>query len=602
MTTLFLFKLRFIYFIILSFVLSSALTNAQEIVLPPGGKIISGENIGYSAIIPVLRTYDDTLINKTSTYRVPDKKNTSDEFTANFRISESIAKGDLLVWSFHIRTLWSENESGDGKIRLDLKHPDIYAPEDIALTVTAGEHWRHVVQPFRAQAYMNMEDAFISLNLGFGAQEIELSPIRLLNFGSRVDASIIPYIKTSYEGRSIDSPWRKEAEQRIDKHRKSDLDIKVVNKKGKNIRGAQVEINMLKHSFGFGTATHYDYLLGEEQDNERYREYFLKYFNKTATERGLRWENWFNLKAEEQKKLRYEMDTMFSWFSQHNIPVRGHHLIWAKIDDRKQPLHLKGDIESITSEYFQFQSWLMDWVGNRVTEWDAINHIAGDQAGPGKTYADYYGFEIWADVIRKARLTTPGVEMWVNEGAIIPMGRRIDKYLEIIEFLNQNNASPDGIGFMAHFRESSLTPIDEVYKRMDLFAEKVPSLQLTEFDVEVGKDEELQADYFRDILTISFSHPAMKGIVLWGFWEGRHWRPDAALWRKDWSIKPAGQAWIDLIYDEWWSNEKGTSDSEGRFSSRIFHGEHEVIVKYKGKETRQIINISEDKEITVNIE
>ena len=40
-----------------------------------------------------------------------------------------------------------------------------------------------------------------------------------------------------------------------------------------------------------------------------------------------------------------------------------------------------------------------------------------------------------------------------------------------------------------------------------------------------------------------FSHEAYTGFVMWGFWEGAHWKPETALWRKDWTEKPAAKIW-----------------------------------------------------------
>jgi endo-1,4-beta-xylanase len=32
-----------------------------------------------------------------------------------------------------------------------------------------------------------------------------------------------------------------------------------------------------------------------------------------------------------------------------------------------------------------------------------------------------------------------------------------------------------------------------------------------------------------------FAHPSVEGILMWGFWQGKHWRPNAFLWKKDWT-------------------------------------------------------------------
>jgi hypothetical protein len=98
-----------------------------------------------------------------------------------------------------------------------------------------------------------------------------------------------------------------------------------------------------------------------------------------------------------------------------------------------------------------------------------------------------------------------------------------------------------------------------------------------------GTDEQLQADYTRDYMTLAFSHPAVTGFLSWGFWEGQGWRSDAAYFRKDWSIKPAGKVWIDLVMNKWWSRVSGQTDARGACSNRCFLGDYEITVIYNGK-------------------
>jgi endo-1,4-beta-xylanase len=57
---------------------------------------------------------------------------------------------------------------------------------------------------------------------------------------------------------------------------------------------------------------------------------------------------------------------------------------------------------------------------------------------------------------------------------------------------------------------------------------------------------------------------------MWGFWEGRHWKPRAALWRRDWSVKPNCQAWLDLVHDCWWTKADGRTDAAGSYQTRGF--------------------------------
>ena len=51
---------------------------------------------------------------------------------------------------------------------------------------------------------------------------------------------------------------------------------------------------------------------------------------------------------------------------------------------------------------------------------------------------------------------------------------------------------------------------------------------ITELDVE-AVDRDVRADGYDDAVTLYFSYPLIGGVLLWGFHDGHHWKPDAAL-------------------------------------------------------------------------
>jgi hypothetical protein len=63
---------------------------------------------------------------------------------------------------------------------------------------------------------------------------------------------------------------------------------------------------------------------------------------------------------------------------------------------------------------------------------------------------------------------------------------------------------------------------------------------------------------------------------MWGFWEGACWRPQAALWKRDWTATPAAEAYRGLVFGEWWTNWEGKANDEGVCEVRAFYGTHEV--------------------------
>ena len=104
---------------------------------------------------------------------------------------------------------------------------------------------------------------------------------------------------------------------------------------------------------------------------------------------------------------------------------------------------------------------------------------------------------------------------------------------------------------------------------------------MTEFTFSTS-DEDLQAAYMRDFLTAVFAHEDVDSLVQWGFWDGENGTGDSALFRSDWSIKPNGQAYLDLVFDAWWTDEQLLADLAGEAALRGFQGEYEIEVTFGG--------------------
>ena len=101
-----------------------------------------------------------------------------------------------------------------------------------------------------------------------------------------------------------------------------------------------------------------------------------------------------------------------------------------------------------------------------------------------------------------------------------------------------------------------------------------------------------QADYTRDFMTVMFSHPNVAGIQFWGFGEGAHWKPEAALYREDWSEKPNLLAYRELVFNQWWTSETGVTGKDGAFTSRGFLGRHLATVTLNGQANEAVFNLA----------
>ena len=60
--------------------------------------------------------------------------------------------------------------------------------------------------------------------------------------------------------------------------------------------------------------------------------------------------------------------------------------------------------------------------------------------------------------------------------------------------------------------------------------------------------------------------------------------------RRDWSLKPNGRVYQDLVFRKWWTNASGRTGANGAFATRGFLGDYDIEVKAGG--TTRTVNAS----------
>jgi endo-1,4-beta-xylanase len=220
-------------------------------------------------------------------------------------------------------------------------------------------------------------------------------------------------------------------------------------------------------------------------------------------------------------------------------------------------------------------------------EWDVVNEPSAN-----KRLANVLGEDEIAAWYKRAKALDPTPKLFLNDYGNLGEGNLDAEYKRIIKRVLALGAPLEGIGLQGHF-DVKVTPPEELYTRLQDFAALGLPLAITEFDVNTT-DEALQADYLRDFMTVAFSTPGVDSFLMWGFWQGQHWLPDAALYRQDWSIKPNGQAFKDLIFKTWWTNVSGSSDSGGAYTTRGFLGDYDVTVTANGKTVTQKLKLQKN--------
>lgn len=397
-----------------------------------------------------------------------------------------------------------------------------------------------------------------------------------------------------------------EANERIEQHRKSDISVLVIDSGGQPVANAQVDVAMKRHAFRWGTAVVANRINSNSTTNTIYKQKILENFNSVVFENDLKWPAWEDAWGPNLGWSHAE--PALDWCDANSLSVRGHYLSWGTLSgvDAYGPGNPNNDASQIQGPLLAHIQDKLATVGTRITEWDVINHPIG--WGP-TTYEDLYGDDYYSSIVNFARAIAPaGTELWMNEDNILNGGGVANQYEIVLDNLEVFNAQPDGIGFQGHYKSSwgrNLSDSHErMYNQMERFSGIVDRLQVTEFDIDVGVyngngdliayDQQEHAQLMNNYLISLFSHPKMEGVTMWGFWEGAHWLPTAALYDQDWDERPALQAYQDLVFGDWWTIENGQTDSDGEFAIRGFKGDYQVTVTHEGTDYLEIASFDDD--------
>ncbi|MFM2171348.1 MAG: hypothetical protein RI957_1577 [Verrucomicrobiota bacterium] len=489
--------------------------------------------------------------------------------------TQKIAKNSPLLAVVRCRSLTPKRTAFLAKWQLGAAPYSAYTG---TMEVPVNAEWQDYPVLLITQEDIDTDRLQMTMLCGQQEQEWEIAQVRAWIYPPGTDVSQFPRIRRSYEGREPNAAWRADALKRIESERKKNFQLTLRDEKGKLVRRREVTLSLRRHAFGFGSAIPVSRLLDPSADGEEFRRVVDRYFSMVVFENDLKDYGWNPDAGEAQKQKRnQQLDQALAWLEQRKIAVRGHYLMQTA---RPHNLHGKS-AEQVRRHYLESTRERLAFVGNRVCEWDVINHpVAWAGADlltkhPGLERIDREVFDL------ARQLST--LPFFVNEDQIFRPGAQSDGTFSYLQSLKSEGYPVAGLGNQAHFDESYLPSPVEMLATTDRFAAVAPKQIITEFDVVTTADEALAADFTRDAMIAAFSHHAYHGFMLWGFWEGSHWKPQAASWNRDWTIRGRGQSFVDLVGRQWHTEVTLTTDENGNISWRGFPGWYEI----KGQDVQQ---------------
>ncbi|MBE7047218.1 MAG: hypothetical protein E7396_07360, partial [Ruminococcaceae bacterium] len=432
-------------------------------------------------------------------------------------------EGDVCLIKFFLK-LAAQPEGGDGyaTIQIQVEHPKTYK-KAVFQKVEAGKEWETMYVPF-----VMMDGTIdIGIRFAFDIQTVEIADFQVYNFGPDVKIEDLPSSETGYHQLKLDSPWRKEAINRIEEIRKGDFKVVVKDKAGNVVPGANVEFNMFDHEFPFGTAIDENRF----EKLEKYRYEFSRNFNgatlESYTKMGIH-----ELRPELARKI---IDGALALGAKN---FRGHSIVWEKFVSNKGNNLMSKD----SKKYFEednkemFEKTIKDYMQlvtdeyPEMKEWDVANELIANHI-----MRDKYGADYVKEYFSWMREINPETTIFYNETSYWTTA-----FYDLLDSFKANGTDQyiDALGLQSHFTSyKEPTELLALYDRLvNEYGYKI--LRVTESSVPFPKqDWNLQAEYLRDMMIASFSHPNIKGITFWDFWETSAYTKNNFMFDADWNMR-----------------------------------------------------------------
>lgn len=528
----------------------------------------------------------------------------------NIRNQNTVARNDVVLAVFWMR---GESSVATPQVNFFVEESATFDKE-IFITVEPPATWTQYIIPFKAVRDYPVDNIVTGLHLAFAAQKIEFGGLALINYEDKYVLQDLPtQLGTGpYAGSEADAAWRADAASRIEELRMAQLELLVLDKDDQPLKNTTVHVAMQKHDFEFGTAVVASRFANNRDYLQIYENKLLDLdgrghgFNTVVFENSLKWRAWEG----EWPTNKSEKVKAIQWLVDNDITIRGHNLIWPSWDflpdymesNRNNPSFLVDQVQERIETILNTEG-----IKGNIKDWDVINEIAvsTDLADALRGSTGYVtGREIYAEMFQQVKEIDPEITTYLNDFITIGQNREngilYDEYKSHIREIINAGGQIDGIGFQAHIGGSP-TPPEKVYRILDDFYNEFGTeAKITEYDTDRLVNGELGAMYMEDFLTIIFSHPSMTGFMMWGFWDGNHWKQNAPIYNQDWSLKPSGEAFINKVYSDWWTEETLVTDDEGKVQLNGFKGKYSVTIE--GLDEAMIINLPEDTSYVLQVD
>ena len=414
----------------------------------------------------------------------------------------------------------------------------------------------------------------------------------------------------------------------IEKNRKADAVIEVVDASGAPVSDVKVSYNLKRHAFLHGANCFMLDELETPEKNEKYKELFAKVFNQATLP------FYWNDLEPEQGKPRFAKDSpkvyrrpapdlCLEYCEANNIIPKLHCLnydqwtpIW--VDPHNVP-EVKRLLEKRIRE-------IAEHYADKIPGMEVINETLCGWAQPkfGRT-SQSTDFFAESDIISwsfdVARKYLPKTELIINEATRFAWDTDRNErswYALSISDAIRRGADIDAIGLQYHMFKRRENEVEEVlpyyepkklFGAMDFYGKTYNKpLQVTEITIpaysDSAEDEELQARIIENLYSIWFSHPNMEAAIYCNVLDGyaAFATPGdmtngenyyyGGLVRFDFTPKPSYYMMQELFQHRWHTEGSAATNGAGQAAFRGFKGDYEITLEKNGQTVKHVCTLN----------
>lgn len=395
-----------------------------------------------------------------------------------------------------------------------------------------------------------------------------------------------------------DTAVTKRIDRDIEKYRKGDATIKVIDKNGKPVKNVLITVKQQRNEFLFGCNLFALGQLKTDKLNARYEDGFSKIFNFATVPFY-----WGDLEPQPGQSRygensprvwrRPPPDQLVNWCKKHQITPKGHALMYSKNmfmpswTERNNP-------EAFLKQGHKHMLEIAKRYGDTFRVWDVANEEIPRKLHLNEWHKVPDNYLEWC-FKEAGNLFPKTVKLLYNDGTE-EVHKKTDEYIALFKGLKNNNARVDGMGIQFHLYgqgskamlNGKLYPPDVLFKVYDQLSELNIPLYMTEITIPGNgeKGSEYQKEIVENLYRLWFSTPKMAGITWWNLGDGTAFEEEnkmmGGLLDENMDPKPAYKALNRLINKEWKTNLTANTDQVGNIRFRGFHGTYVIEVNTKG--------------------